>query len=230
MIAAVAALALTGCAHEQPPVSQKVQDYYDAHVANAVPTLTTPPTAAPAPTVAFIGDSYSAYSGTWTLKLATAEKWQPKVFALGGTGYVKSIPSGGVQACGQDVCGDYLAQAAGVIAFKPDVVVISGGRNDLGEDPAAVKANAAKLFTKLSTGLPKAKLIVTSPVWDATLLPDGFADLVAAVKAAATDAGVRYVDIGQPLAGKPGLVGPDGVHPTSEGHAAIAAAVSKALG
>lgn len=210
------------------PVSAKVQDYYNKNVASAKPTLAAAP-AVHMPVVAFMGDSYTAYSGSWALKLSAAEDWQGKLFALGGTGYAKAIPSGGVPACGKDVCGNYLTQAPAVLAFKPEMVVVSGGRNDLHEDPAVVQANATKLFTTLAKGLPDAKVIVTSPVWDASPLPEGFAEITAAIKAAATASGAQYVDIGQPLANHPELIGPDGVHPTNEGHAVLAATVAKAL-
>lgn len=225
-----AALVLTGCVSDQPPVSEKVQKYYDEHVVGATAgPVTATATLAPA-AVAFIGDSYSASKGAWTTQLAAGSGWKNKVFALGGTGYAKSIPEGGTSACGREVCGNYLAQAVEAIDYAPDMVIVSGGRNDLNEDLETVEKNAGALFQKLTTSMPAAKVVVTSPVWDASEKPARLDEIAAVVKKAATSSGVTYVDLGQPFAGHPEMIGPDGIHPNAAGHKRLADVVRGLLG
>ena len=66
-----------------------------APTAAVTPTVTQPP--APKPTVAFIGDSYSAGMGAtlmenrWTSVLSRDQGWTESNFARGGTGYVTTV-------------------------------------------------------------------------------------------------------------------------------------------
>ena len=53
--------------------------------------------------------------------------------------------------------------------------------------------------------------------------------LISIVKAEAQRAGATYLDIGEPLFGHSAMMDVDGWHPNDAGHAAIAAAVEKAL-
>ena len=48
------------------------------------------------------------------------------------------------------------------------------------------------------------------------------------MQVAASAAGAKYVDLGQPLAGREDFVIEDGVHPADAGYAAIAAAFTQA--
>jgi lysophospholipase L1-like esterase len=53
--------------------------------------------------------------------------------------------------------------------------------------------------------------------------------LISIVKAEAKRAGATYLDIGEPMFGHSSMMDGDGWHPIAAGHAAIAAAVEKAL-
>ena len=55
-----------------------------------------------------------------------------------------------------------------VVAAKPDIVIVAGGRNDLDETlpDAQIQADVTAAFTALRAGLPHALIIAVSPVWD----------------------------------------------------------------
>jgi lysophospholipase L1-like esterase len=131
-------------------------------------------------------------------------------------------------------CPNYEQMVPEAIAAKPDVVVVSGGRNDADEyrsieseraEGAAVRAT----FETLRRGLPHAEIVAISPIWDAGPAPLGIARLRADVAAAVLSVGGTYVDIGEPLAGRPEWLAKDRVHPNERGHAAIADSVIAGL-
>lgn len=126
---AAAVLALTGCASQDPPVSDKVQAYYDEHVANAQATL---PARADAKTVAFIGDAYTSGSGAsspslqWRTQPSSSAGWAEVNVGRGGRGYLitNTTDAGEFRP-------NYAEMIAEAVKAKPDVVVISDGGNDM---------------------------------------------------------------------------------------------------
>jgi len=186
-----------------------------------------PKTFDPSP-VAFIGDSYSAGAGAsrgmaWTKQLADEMGWKHQVFAMGGTGYATSVDGAlSEQACGKDYCESYVEVAPEVIDYGPELVIVSGGRNDLGKGAEAVGAAAADLFQTLKKELPDARVIVTSPIWDAREKPAELIAIGEAVESAAKKAEATYLDIGEPLAGKFDIMTDDQVHFHDEGHTLLA--------
>jgi lysophospholipase L1-like esterase len=225
---AAAALVLTGCAAQAaPPVSEKVQKYYDENVANQKATL---PATAAGKKIAFIGDSYTAGSGVssqsmrWTTQLSLARGWEEVNLGLGGTGYLitNKAPDGTVRR-------NYQARIAEAVRAKPDVVIVSGGGNDLALDTPAVVEAVQAFYPALRKALPKAQIIAINPLWGATDMPAALPELQAAVKASVAGVGGAFVDIGQPLVGHPELVVEDKVHPNDEGAGAIAKLTDSAL-
>ncbi|WP_062311197.1 SGNH/GDSL hydrolase family protein [Demequina rhizosphaerae] len=178
---------------------------------------------------AFVGDSYSAGAGAsdtdvrWTTVVANDLGWSEDNVALGGTGYVTSA---GKEACGLDYCGTY-AETIGDVGGDPDLVVISGGRND-GRSPAGLENAAVNTFEKAHTRFPNALIVATSPLWDDDEAPAWLEDNAEVVKRAAEETGTVYLDIGQPLAGHPAYIAEDGLHPNDAGHVAIAIAFEAA--
>ena len=102
----------TGCAAEQPEVSQQVQDYYDNHVATPMALTTSPPERVPVEQVhldpallqpgtktVFFGDSWTAgYAAEPSEQgyayLAGDELgWSNTVMGLSGTGYLDPGPN-----------------------------------------------------------------------------------------------------------------------------------------
>lgn len=221
-----AATALTaGCAQTPPPVSDKVQKYYDENVANAKATL---PPERVIQKAAFLGDSYTFGSGAtsmqlrWSSIVARSLSWGEVNVGVGGTGYSNAgTKSGGTT---------YIDRVAKVVASKPAIVVVSGGRNDLVQkDFQIVEDSVSKTFADLRAGLPKAKIIALSPVWDASTPPVELAAVAEDVRTAVEAVGGTYVDIGQPLKSHPNLLIDDAVHPNDAGHKALADATVTAI-
>jgi len=192
-------------------------------------TASAPP---PVPLVAFIGDSYSAGSGSpdplqrWTTLTSQKMGWVERNFAVPGTGYVNEGKPG---TCGKPACPRYAGVVSEVVKAGPSIVVISGGRNDVWYAPDDVRASVADLVAQIHRGLPHAKLVITSPLWDARPAPATMQSVIAAVKGAAEASGTPYAELGEPLAGHPDLIFTDGVHPNVAGHAAISDAAAKAI-
>ena len=117
---------------------------------------------------AFIGDSVAAGAGAstpskrWTTLLSTANGWTEINVAHAQTGYLRA---GSKAPCTADSCPASRPppqpRSAGV-----DLVIITGGANDLGEDPATAVASVAATLTTLRTGLPNAQIVVVNPWWD----------------------------------------------------------------
>jgi lysophospholipase L1-like esterase len=196
------------------------------------PSFVAPPTVAeeaPAEplSVAFLGDSYAAGTGTDSATKGFARVaarnlgWAPvDVFAVGGTGYATAPET------------NYMSRASGVISVDPDIVVVNGTRNDAGVAPGAVAAAARSLYTTIKAGLPEADLLVIGPIWTSNAIPPNVMALNEALRQAATESGAVYYDALAPsswLPGDPGQISPDGVHPTEAGHQIIARAFADAV-
>lgn len=207
----------------------------------AVSTYTPPMhTAAPAPegpaTALFLGDSYTAGAGVsrqadrWPTRVANAQRWIEQNLGAGGTGYGTSVDAPtSKDACGKSYCPDYAQALEDYVGQSPDVVVVAGGRNDFDLSPDEFADAVDGVLGSVVKKFPKATIYAVSPVWDDDEVPDGFDTRIDAVRTAAEKVGATFVDVGQPLVGKPDLVVEDGVHPNREGHAAIADAFKSAL-
>lgn len=202
----------------------------------AVNTAATPTEASSAPrpiptfgtaraeptTVAFLGDSYTEGAGSskdrthrWSTTVSNSLGWSETIIAIGGTGFVSGD--------------NYVNQLPRVVATGADVVVISGGRNDVDELIEDVKRNAMQVLGGVRAGLPEARIIVLSPWWDDDEAPDRLTDVASAMSDAAASVGAEFIDSGQPLADRPDLMSADGIHPNDAGYAAIAATVTPLL-
>lgn len=222
-VTALTVATASGCTSAPPPVSEKVQQYYDEN-STKKPTFAA---AAPTTKVAFVGDSYTAGAGSspgqrWTTQLASSMGWTEENFGRGGTGY---LATAGKEGCGLDVCPNYHQMLADAVKAKPSIVVVAGGRNDHHYELAAIDEAVRGFYADLRSALPKATILVINPLWDSTDAPSELAEIAAIVKVEAAKVGAKYVDIGQPLSGKQDLIGPDEVHPNNSGYTAIAAAV-----
>ncbi len=237
LAAVVLSLVATGCTPAPPPVSDRVQQAYEAGrtLKPLGPTATPTPTPTAAPkTVAFLGDSYTAGDGastgnTWVELLSAANNWQPMNFGRAGTGYLTSLESGGAATCGLDICPNYLAMADLAIEAKPDVVIVSGGHNDGAVLYPQLKFAIAELFAKLRTGLPDAEIIAIAPVWADEPLAEDATAVTEAVEAGVIAAGGSFIDLGTPLENRPELISPDFVHPNDAGHQHLATVTGEAL-
>ena len=189
-----------------------------ALVAFALAPRSAPAVPADDQTAVFLGDSYTVGAGSteepWPLAVSTAFGWTAQNLAAGGTGYVQTASTAG---CGRDHCGNYLEESQ-KITGSPSVIIVSGGRNDPGDD---VSAAAGELFSSLRSRFPGASIVAFSPWWDAGTPPASLASKAAGIQKAAEAAGVTYVDTGQPFAGHPEWISEDGVHPNADGYRAL---------
>lgn len=175
--------------------------------------------------VLFIGDSYTQGAGVdapWPRLVAEDLGWLEANKGLGGTGYVATAgPSG----CGRSLCSAYPEVILGT-GITPSLIIVSGGRND---PLAGFDAGVEATFAALGHRFPDVPVVVTSPLGDDDVAAD-LDDKAAVVQRAAEAYGARYLDLGQPFAGRPELILSDGVHPNDAGHRVLADAVVAALG
>lgn len=176
-------------------------------------------TATPVPKAAFIGDSYTAGTHnavTWPEIVAASEKWAPSNVAVGGSGYANAAGN------------TFLAQVP-AIKVVPDVIIVAGSRNDT-FTPDKVAPAAAALFAELKKVAPKAKIVVIGPIWDSTAPMPGVYAANEALRGAAADAGLAFVDaLAENWLSSPSLVQGDQVHPNDAGQKVIAQRVGQKL-
>jgi lysophospholipase L1-like esterase len=226
---AVAVLALAGCAYAPPPVSEKVQQYYDEHVNQpaALPTPEDPLKDKRADgelSAYFIGDSLT---DGWNAS-DQPKSYRPMVIS----GLEKDGP---VAAAADYKAGATLAEVAGVAAVPAtaDLVVLELGTNDVNKtNIETFRAGLNALVTQLAT--TKA-LLVCVGTWQfgTTLGFDG------QIQQACEAAGGRFVKISD-LRENPAMVAAkgtpaypaaaDGAHPNDAGHAEIARRVLARIG
>ncbi|WOP17570.1 SGNH/GDSL hydrolase family protein [Raineyella sp. LH-20] len=202
-----------------------------AEPATALPAPTAS-SAATRPRAVFLGDAYTTGTGSdgtrWTTLVAERMGWDEVNLGHDGTGYVTSVTGDlAKKYCGLDRCPSYGETVDDVVAAKPDIVVVSGGRVD---GTRKVSSAAAALFADLSSKVPAARVIVVAPFFDDDPVPAWLTAQASALEAAAAEAGVDYIDAGQPLTGHSELLSGDGVRPNAQGHGALADAVAEKLG
>lgn len=222
-VGAVTSVVVT--AEEPAPVSSRVQSYYEANSTKAAL-----PTPAPKPVIAFIGDSYTQGVGAsnkgerWVQQVAAATGMYAENLGRGGTGYVTVA---GKNACGLDVCLNYVQMIPDVLATNPATVVVAGGQNDFqafANDPAVVTAAVNQTFADLRAGLPNAKLVAVGPSTPWTISPSVVA-FDTAVQQAAASVNASYVSMIEPNVISRDMILEDGAHVNDTGHKAILTAL-----
>lgn len=186
--------------------------------------------------VAFIGDSYTVGAGStnggFFYDLTKAEGWDSIDLGAGGTGYLtvrKQDPKQAQTACARDYCPSYPEQIRGAVRFHPDVVIVSGGRNNTPSSVADLRRGIPAFYKQLRQGLPHAQIWVTSPLWDDDPAPAVLGTIAGLVKSSVAAVHGTYLDLGQPLRGHPEWISDDGVHPNDKGYAAITRAIEARL-
>lgn len=225
--ALVATLALGG-------LYLKQQETLAANAAAAEQYVAPPPAAigdqeAEGPVVAFLGDSYtvgaraSNEATRWSSLVSKELGWSEQNFGIADTGYlVEGSMENGVP---------YADRIPAIAEANPEIVVVSGGLNDMFSSTADIVSAINTTYTELRAALPDARIIAVSPLWTAgEPVPVQMVALNDAVRAAASSVNAEYVDLGQPLVGHPEWMHSDKVHPLDEGYAAIAEAFLAAQG
>lgn len=176
--------------------------------------------------VAFLGDSYASGTGAtsqsrqWATLVSADQKWDVKNLSQRSTGYSTAGDLGGKP---------YASRIGGIVATGAEVVVVSGGRMDTDVPSPKLRSDVRATLQGLHAGLSGATIIVVSPIWDYRPAPKSLSNVISVVKDEARRAGATYLDIGEPLLGHGDMVTLDGIFPNDAGHAAIAAAIEKAL-
>jgi lysophospholipase L1-like esterase len=129
---------------------------------------------------------------------------------------------------GYAVRGDYdnIFRGLTTRAVHPDdsLVVFFGSRNDQDVHPAVLTEMIHATFDLAHHTAPSAKFLVIGPPWPTADVPDSVQQIRDILTVEARTFGATFVD---PIADRwfvdqPGLIGPDGVHPTDAGHAYLA--------
>lgn len=190
-------------------------------------THTTAPAAAPV--VMFLGDSYTTGKlgqipeQTYAAQTARDLGWQVILGGYRGTGFVSQGHVGK----------DFAALFQEQLAWRPapDLVIVSGGHNDVRHSPQVVGTAAQRLLATIRQRWPNTRLLLIGPMWGGDPTPQATAvrDALAGV---AAQAHVPFID---PLAEKwitgsradgtgnaPRFILSDGTHPTPAGARYIA--------
>lgn len=174
--------------------------------------------------IAFVGDDYTTGSGAsekskrFSSLVAASLGATEKNVGDDGAGYAKKGTDGRT----------YSDLVAAVASDHPDVVVVTGGRNDSVADPDTLKAAVDAFFTALHKALPQARLIAVRPFWGDSDAPPEVTALGGLVEAAVTAAGGTYLDLPDPLHGHPDWMADD-ADPNAAGYRAIARALEVKL-
>nr|WP_236147657.1 GDSL lipase [Mycolicibacterium sp. CH28] len=172
--------------------------------------------------IAVIGDSYTTGTdeggqGTqswttqaWRMLANQGVKIDADVAAEGGAGY-------GIRGNRGNVFEDLTVRAVN----RDDVLVVFfGSRNDQPVDLQKYPVMVNETFQIARRVAPQAKFLVIGPPWPTADPPPTVLDLRDDLSAQAAMANAVFID---PIAegwfvGRPDLIGPDGVHPTDQGH------------
>ncbi|VEG55168.1 GDSL family lipase [Mycolicibacterium aurum] len=180
--------------------------------------------------VAVVSDSYTTGSDQGG---NGPKGWAPQVWnalADHGIGVTPTIAAeGGAGYCTRGNRGSVFEDLT-VRAVKPDdvLVVFFGSRNDMQVDPTRLSVamyGTLKLARRIARS---AELLVIGPAWPTADPPPEILRIRDVLGYQADLAKATFVD---PIAarwfvGRPELIGADGVHPTDEGHAYMAAKIA----
>lgn len=178
--------------------------------------------------VAFYGDSYTRGSGAtvqglrWSTLLSEERGWSEFNPSVSGLGFARN----------REIVGDGDLPSL-IIADDPDVVIVTLGLNDnftYESQAEEIRTNILSDFTRLSTGLPDARLIVVEPFWFKEERPASVDIIISWVRESANAVGAEYIPgASYWLPGHPEWMASDDLHPNDEGHAVIASQMDRAL-
>lgn len=208
-----------GCGQAPPPVSERVQAYYDENVALAKATATR--AAAKDVSFAAVGDSVT-------------EADSPNVIAglVGPGSWIKYAAGDGVTYAGGWADGGARSEsmAANVKPVKADVLVVLAGTNDFGNN-VPFSESAANIITIVKTVGAKRVIVSATPPSDS--MPAEGAAYNTELQAFAKGKGWTWVDATAKLRTKDntyisGLT-LDGTHPTAEAARMIGESIRAAI-
>ena len=127
------------------------------------PTPSASTTTAPQPVVAFLGDSYAAGAGAsapangWADRVSLQQGWVEKNLSRNLASY---------STAGEPSGTSYRSRLGALVATGAQIVVVSGGRNDVGVGAAQFRADVRATLVGIHAGLPKATIVAFGrPAW-----------------------------------------------------------------
>jgi acyl-CoA thioesterase-1 len=198
--------------------------------------LGTPASEVP-PVAVFIGDSWTSGARStdgagFVRPLANAERWNVVNLGVSGAGYIvykDQDPKQALSTCGKDYCPMFPELISVAKRYNPDVIFVSGGRNNVDSPPDLIRSSIHRFYFRLRDTFPRATIYAVSPIWDDDPPPETLPIVATAVRRNVTTIGGTYLDAGEPLLGHHNWVDADGVHPNDRGYQAVAAAMERAL-
>src|SRR6476469_1629987 len=206
--------------HDKVPLAGQAPGYSlpaDGPSSDPAGATSTSPASAVRAKVVFLGDDYTVGAGAsspragWTAQVATALHVDASTVAQTGAGYVQQGVGGNA----------YQALVSRVVALEPAVVVVSGGRNDVGYPARRVRNAAQQLFATLHTRLPEAQLVAIAPWWGDSTHPGKLTKVDTAVQDGIEAVHGAYLDVPDALVGHPDWMA-DQADPNDRGYSAIA--------
>ncbi len=145
--------------------------------------------------------------------------WSDSLFGYPGSGYTTAGAFRGGR--------DYIARIQQLRGYSVDVVVIEGGRNDVGAPLAALRDQAGKVIRAARLLVPRARLVLMGPYSVVATPPAALVAADATLRDLAAADGIPYVDplaeqwiTGGTQAGAVGgsYIASDGLYPNAAGH------------
>jgi acyl-CoA thioesterase-1 len=177
--------------------------------------------------IAALGDGYTAgppdagEGRRWFELLTERFPWDVTPFAETGTGFVT----------GRAESRSFSSRVPEIVAARPDVVVVAGGRDDVSAPRAEVADAVRQTLGDLRAGLPDARIVVVGVLWPGSA-PGAVFAVNRALQTGAAEVDATFVDAlngGWFDGANRALVGPDGAFPTDEGHEALAQRIGDTL-
>lgn len=186
------------------------------------------------PAALWVGDSFTAGFGSdrrnpsYPIVVSQRLGWVACLDAQGGTGYLNP---------GKKNSPNFTPfkgrLASDIRTFRPDLVVIDGGRNDRWAKRDDLFAAARAYINSARRAWPQARIIVVLPTFLSRGLNVDAKDARDAIRSAALAEHVQSIDpLAWGLSGRtdePGLVSPDGVHPSNRGQVLYSDVLTDAL-
>jgi lysophospholipase L1-like esterase len=180
-----------------------------------------------APLVAFYGDSYTLGTGAtdpsrrWSTRIAGDRGWREFNPSQNGLGFVTNR-----EAMRADLPGQ-------IIDADPDIVLVTMGLNDVFSYDGAgdgIRRQIERDFERLSTELPRARIIVAEPFWYTAERPESLEVIIDWVRQAAADIDADYIEGASSwIRGRNAEMAADGVHPNDAGYDLITRRMDAAL-
>lgn len=194
--------------------------------------------AAEQPSVLFIGDSYTGGRGlpemSYGCVAATAMGWLCELAAMPGTGYISGGPANRFRMPYLGTSTSFAERIPSLaLQYRPDVVVLDGGRNDLFPPREDVFKAMSKTIADVHDAWPDATIVFIRPRFLARPGDDlGFDDAFVMRLLPEPDAQrVVFIDPIHSLVGTDTStkISSDGIHPNAAGERDLASALVNSL-